>query len=191
MQVVTRILICVALLLVGFALAFAIHAWQVSNSVFVMHAAKAAAAYPCIEERLLRPPAREYPAATFAKLYRFDQGTHHPDRRFSLQSRIAEVSAATAMDLLYSDAELNRMRASFRLGPFANFDNMARRLFDARYCGLSLKRRSLIARFERSTSSARFQKLLLEAGEKEALTKFNAMLQPHPTTLVDGLGGDS
>jgi hypothetical protein len=108
--------------------------------------------------------------------YRFDQVDHITDRQFLSRNVLAEFSASTAFDLIYSDSKLNGMRASLRHGPFANFDDMARRLFDTPYCNLSIKRQSLIASFERSTSPSRFQNLLLNAEEKEALKRFNAIL---------------
>jgi hypothetical protein len=168
------------MLLVVAAAIFAFHAWQISNSDFVTRAERSAIAYSCIGDRLLTPPFQEYPAASLARRRRFDQISFAfgNGRAFSIWDRIDEVSTAFSFRLLYSDAELNRMRASLPLGPFSSFNDMSLRLFDAPFCGLSVRRQTLVARFERSSHFHRFRKLLLEAGELDAVARLQPLLRP-------------
>ena len=149
---------------------FAVHAWRASNSDFIARAQKGASSYSCVGDRLLPPPRQELPAITLARAHRFDAIPAQGEQRgpFIVPRLVTEAATALAFKLLYSPAELNQMHATLRLGPFANFDDMALRLFDTRYCKLSVDQRTLVGQFHHSYSFPRFHKLLLEAGELEA-----------------------
>jgi hypothetical protein len=168
------------MLLVVAAAIFTLHAWQTSNSDFVTRAERSAIAYSCIGDRLLTPPFQEYPAASLAGRRRFHQisSTFENGRAFSIWDRIDEASTAFSFRLLYSDAELNRMRASLPLGPFSSFNDMSLRLFDLPFCEMSVRRRELVAKFERRSSFPRFRKLLLDAGELVAVARLQTLLRP-------------